>query len=104
MVPAAAEALLGNTLDEATLGKLDAAARAACKPIDAQRGTVEYRTKVAGVLARRAAAIQFERAGDREMATTHVPTPLNGPAAELSGVGTHAPHHPPRAARGQPGH
>ena len=44
---------------------LDAAAQAACKPISDKRGTIEYRTKVAGVLARRAAAIAFERAAAR---------------------------------------
>jgi xanthine dehydrogenase FAD-binding subunit len=58
----AADALIGHTLDEATLAKLDAAARVACKPITDKRGTIEYRTKVAGVLARRAAAIAFQRA------------------------------------------
>jgi carbon-monoxide dehydrogenase medium subunit len=39
-----------------------AAARAACKPIDDKRGTIDFRIKVAGVLARRAAAIAFKRA------------------------------------------
>jgi carbon-monoxide dehydrogenase medium subunit len=39
------------------------ACRAACNPIDDKRGTVEYRTKVAGVLARRAALLAYERAG-----------------------------------------
>ena len=63
VVEDAAAALIGNRLDDATLAALDAAARAACRPIDDKRGTVEYRTKVAGVLARRAAAIAFERAG-----------------------------------------
>jgi CO/xanthine dehydrogenase FAD-binding subunit len=63
LVPDAAAALVGHTLDDATLKKLDAAARAACKPIDDKRGTIDYRTKVAGVLARRTAAIAFERAG-----------------------------------------
>ncbi|WP_264714257.1 FAD binding domain-containing protein [Limobrevibacterium gyesilva] len=65
LVPDAAAALIGHTLDEAALAKLDAAARAACKPIDDKRGTIAFRTKVAGVLARRAAAIAFERAGAR---------------------------------------
>ena len=65
IVEDAAKALIGHKLDDATLGKLDAAARAACKPINDKRGTIEYRIKVAGVLARRAAAIAFERAGAR---------------------------------------
>jgi len=65
IVADAAKALIGNKLDDATLAKLDAAARAACKPIDDKRGTIDYRTKVAGVLARRTAAIAFERAGGR---------------------------------------
>ena len=60
-----AAALIGHKLDEATLAKLDAAARAVCKPIDDKRGTIDFRVKVAGVLARRAAAIAFERAGAR---------------------------------------
>ncbi len=62
MVPAAADALIGHKLDADTLAKLDAAAQAAAKPISDKRGTIEYRTKIAGVLARRAAAIAFARA------------------------------------------
>jgi carbon-monoxide dehydrogenase medium subunit len=65
IVEDAAKALIGHKLDEETLGKLDAAARAACKPIDDKRGTIEFRVKVAGVLARRTAAIAFERAAKR---------------------------------------
>jgi len=65
IVADAAAALIGRTLDETALALLDQAARRACKPIDDKRGTIEYRTKVAGVLARRAAAIAYERAGDR---------------------------------------
>lgn len=65
LVAEAAAVLVGHKLDEATLANLDAAARAACKPISDKRGTIEYRTKVAGVLARRAAAIAFERAAGR---------------------------------------
>jgi carbon-monoxide dehydrogenase medium subunit len=62
LVPEAAAALVGHKLDDATLAALDAAARRACKPIDDKRGTIDYRTKVAGVLARRTATIAFERA------------------------------------------
>ena len=65
VVDAAAKALIGNKLDEKTLAALDAAARAACNPITDKRGTIDFRIKVAGVLARRAAAIAFERAGAR---------------------------------------
>jgi carbon-monoxide dehydrogenase medium subunit len=62
LVAEAAKALIGTKLDDAALARLDAAVRAACKPIDDKRGTIEYRTKVAGVLARRAAQIALERA------------------------------------------
>ena len=65
VVEDAAKALIGHKLDDATLQALDKAAQAACKPITDKRGTIEYRTKVAGVLARRAAAIAFERAAAR---------------------------------------
>ena len=62
LVPEAAQALIGHKLDTDALAKLDAAAQAAAKPISDKRGTVEYRVKVAGVLARRTAAIAFDRA------------------------------------------
>jgi len=62
LVAPAAAALIGSKLDEPAMHKLDAAARAACQPIDDKRGTKEYRIKVAGVLARRAAQIALERA------------------------------------------
>jgi CO/xanthine dehydrogenase FAD-binding subunit len=65
IVEEAAQALIGHSLDADSLAKLDAAARRACKPINDKRGTIEYRIKVAGVLARRAAAIAFQRAGAR---------------------------------------
>ncbi|MGE3065743.1 MAG: xanthine dehydrogenase family protein subunit M [Hyphomicrobiaceae bacterium] len=61
-VDAAAKALIGTTVDEGALASLDAAARAACRPIDDKRGTKEFRVKIAGVLARRAALIALERA------------------------------------------
>lgn len=62
LVAPAAAALIGTKLDDAAMQKLDAAARAACQPIDDKRGTKDYRIKVAGVLARRAAQIAIERA------------------------------------------
>ena len=65
IVPDAATALIGRKLDETALAGLDKAARAACKPIDDKRGTIAYRIKVAGVLARRAATIAYKRAGER---------------------------------------
>lgn len=62
LVEAAGRALVGSSLGADALAALDAAARVACNPIDDKRGTVPYRIKVAGVLARRAAAIAYERA------------------------------------------
>ncbi|MGR3717050.1 MAG: FAD binding domain-containing protein, partial [Thermohalobaculum sp.] len=62
LVEEAAAALIGSPVDEAALERLAAACSAAAKPIDDKRGTIEFRTKVAGVLARRAAAIALERA------------------------------------------
>ena len=62
LVPEAAAALIGTKVDEAALAKLAAAASAACRPIDDRRGTKEFRIKVAGVLARRAADIALKRA------------------------------------------
>ena len=65
LLVADAAALVGRKLDETALAGLDQAARRACKPIDDKRGTIEYRTKVAGVLARRTATIAYERAKQR---------------------------------------
>ncbi len=63
LVAAAAKAIIGSKLDNDALEKLGAACSAACNPINDKRGTIEYRTKVAGVLAKRAAKIAFQRAG-----------------------------------------
>jgi carbon-monoxide dehydrogenase medium subunit len=63
LVPEAAHAIVGSTLDQAAQERLEAAARAACRPIDDKRGTREFRTDVAAVLARRAALIALARAG-----------------------------------------
>jgi carbon-monoxide dehydrogenase medium subunit len=65
-VPDAEAALVGSRLEESCLEQVAAAAAAAANPIDDKRGTVAYRKQVAGVLAKRAAKIAFERAGERE--------------------------------------
>jgi carbon-monoxide dehydrogenase medium subunit len=58
-----ANALIGSKLDNAALRTAAAACSAACRPIDDKRGTMAYRTKVAGVLLTRAVAIAARRAG-----------------------------------------
>lgn len=65
LVAEAAAALVGTKVDDVALTKLASAASAACRPIDDKRGTKEYRIKVAGVLARRAASIALQRAQGR---------------------------------------
>ena len=65
LVQKAAKAIIGSKLDEESLEKMAEACSAACNPISDKRGTVEYRTKVAGVLAKRAAKIAFKRAGGK---------------------------------------
>jgi CO/xanthine dehydrogenase FAD-binding subunit len=62
LVEAASDILVGNKLDDAVLEALAGAARDACSPIDDKRGTIEFRLKVAGVLACRAAKIAWQRA------------------------------------------
>ncbi|WGS23875.1 MULTISPECIES: xanthine dehydrogenase family protein subunit M [unclassified Bradyrhizobium] len=63
LVEPAAKALIGSRLDDAALKAAAAACRAACRPIDDKRGTIAYRTKTAGVLLKRVAAIAATRAG-----------------------------------------
>jgi aerobic carbon-monoxide dehydrogenase medium subunit len=61
-VKAAGDALVGSKLDKAAVDKMVAAVRAACKPIDDKRGTIDFRIQVAGVIASRAAHIAYDRA------------------------------------------
>ena len=62
LVKAAADALIGTRLDTADLDAAAAACRTACNPIDDKRGTVDYRTKVTGVLLKRTVGIAADRA------------------------------------------
>jgi xanthine dehydrogenase FAD-binding subunit len=54
--------LVGNKLDQTILDAVAKAASAASKPITDKRGTIEYRIEVAGVLAKRATKIAYDRA------------------------------------------
>jgi len=63
LIEPAARALIGSKLEDAALEAAAAACRAACRPIDDKRGTIAYRTKTAGVLLKRTAAIAAQRAG-----------------------------------------
>ena len=65
LVEEASAALVGSRVDDEALARVAAAASAAARPIDDKRGTIAYRTKVVGVLAKRAAAIAAERAQER---------------------------------------
>jgi len=62
LVAKAAKALVGTSIDDTALDALAAACSAAARPIDDKRGTKEFRTHIAGVLARRAAIIARDRA------------------------------------------
>ena len=63
LVEDAAKALIGSRLDDKALAAAAAACSAACRPIDDKRGTIAYRTKIAGVLLKRTVAIAAKRAG-----------------------------------------
>ena len=59
----AGKLLVGTKLDDGTLTKMARACESVCNPIDDKRGTVEFRTRTAGTLAKRAALIAYARAG-----------------------------------------
>jgi carbon-monoxide dehydrogenase medium subunit len=65
LVPAAAQALVGTSLDDKALAAAGAAASAVARPIDDKRGTIAYRKQVTGVLVKRAAAIAAQRAREK---------------------------------------
>src|ERR1051326_2104772 len=65
VVEEAAQARIGAKPAHDTLKQLASAAGAPLPPLSDKRGTIESRIKVAGVRARRAAAIAFDRAASR---------------------------------------
>ena len=64
-VPAAAQALIGSSVDRAAVARAAEAASAAARPIDDKRGTIAYRRKVVGVLTSRAVTIAVDRVKGR---------------------------------------
>jgi carbon-monoxide dehydrogenase medium subunit len=58
----AAAAVVGSALDKASLDKAASAAEAIASPAEDGRGSAEYRTKMAGVMTRRALLRAFDRA------------------------------------------
>ena len=62
LVEESAAPLVGTMVDDAGIDKMIAAVRDSCDPIDDKRGTVVYRTQVAGVLAGRVCRIALQRA------------------------------------------
>ena len=57
----ASKEVTGTSLDQNALNKLQMCCEEAANPIDDKRGTSEFRRKVAGVLAKRAAQKAFDR-------------------------------------------
>ena len=71
LVQAAGSALINTKLEAGALAKMIAAVRAACVPIDDKRGTIAFRTEVAGVIARRTAELAYARAMGKAGAKAH---------------------------------
>ena len=63
LVPAAADALKGTAVDAAAIQAAADAAMAACNPVADLRGTVEYRSAMAGQMTRQAITEALSRAG-----------------------------------------
>ncbi len=61
LVPDAAKALIGTSVDDDALAAAGAACTAAASPITDKRGTVEYRRRIVAVLCKRAGAIARNR-------------------------------------------
>jgi len=66
LVEDAGNALVGTKLDQQAIDRMVAAVRADCNPITDKRGTIDFRIKTAGVMAKRAAEIAFQRAGGKK--------------------------------------
>tara|TARA_E500000331_G_scaffold345145_1_gene382287 strand:- start:833 stop:1699 length:867 start_codon:yes stop_codon:yes gene_type:complete len=67
LVKSASGILVDGLLDDDRLEQLAQATSAVCEPIDDKRGTVAFRTQVAGVLACRAVKLAWQRAMERDI-------------------------------------
>ena len=61
LIREASEIMVGTNINSEILDKVSKICMDSCNPIDDKRGTVEYRTKVAGVLFKRTALIAIDR-------------------------------------------
>ena len=61
LIREASEIMVGTNLNSEILDKVSKLCMDSCNPIDDKRGTVEYRTKVAGVLFKRTTLIAIDR-------------------------------------------
>ncbi len=61
LINEATDIMVGSSLDEGTLEKVSKICRDSCNPIDDKRGTIDYRTKVAGVLFKRTTLLAADR-------------------------------------------
>ncbi len=65
LVEEAGAVLVGSTLEDAVLDEMAQKCSDSCDPINDKRGTKEFRSHVAGVLAKRAALLAQKRAGEK---------------------------------------
>ena len=61
LIKEASEIMVGTNLNDEVLDKVSKLCMDSCNPIDDKRGTIEYRTKVAGVLFKRTTLIAIDR-------------------------------------------
>ena len=60
------DAIINNSvLEDELLSKISTICSKSCDPIDDKRGTIEFRSHVAGVLSKRAIILAHKRAGDK---------------------------------------
>ena len=57
--------VMDSKITDELLSKIAMICSSSCKPIDDKRGTIEFRSHVAGVLAKRAMILAHKRAGDK---------------------------------------